>query len=296
MNRYFLLNLIVILILSCEKETKIDIPSSQPQVAVSSILIPNKPIEIYVYKSMHVTDTKDLPIINATVNLFVNGLLLTKLPHDSAGIYRNNIEPKIGNTYYLEVLTDDFDKVTAQTTVPNPVVIDSINIDRYVGSSGNGFPLSSLILNFTNRIDEPSYYQYNCYTYVDSADATPFGYVNFGNWYSYDLAILAEGDEKNKIFTNELYQETLNRLALNYEEPDIYYWDTVNYTISSQIYSLSKELYLYSKSLNAYSKSKESLWTANSPPQVYTNINGGYGIFASMSYSNTVQNYIFDKD
>lgn len=289
------------IIVSCEKETKIDIPTNEAQIAVSSILSANKIIELFVSESLHVTDVTEKPINNATVLLYENNKFLGQILHDTAGVYRSKtIKPQTGNSYKLEVLVGGYDLITAETFMPLPVNVDSIKIERYVGTSANGRALSSLFLFFTDTSNILSYYQYNCFNIADSTtvDSMEIKHLSLDAawWYSYDAAILAEGDEQNTIFTNELYQNNHNRLDLMYEEPDDFFINPINYTVNTQILSLSKELYLYSKSLKLYNESFDNVWTINTPPKVYSNINGGYGIFAAISTSNVESQYINNLD
>ena len=296
MKFFFFLLGFLLLFISCEEETEIDIPRSEPQIAVSSILIPNKEIEVYIFQSIHVLDTKDIPVTNAVVTLFSGNHLQEVLEYDSAGIYRSqNIKPEKGCNYSIEVIVDGFNKITAKTSVPYSVSLDSINVDRYVGTSDNGFPLSLLNLYFTDTIKELTYYKYNCHACTDSFSL--FGTLCFGGWFSYDATILEEGNKESDLFSNKLFEQSNNTLNLNYEDPASFFFstDTVDYTVSAQILSLSEEFYKYQKSLNQYYESMDDIWGINNPPQLYSNINNGYGIFAALAYSEIVTKRILDK-
>ena len=74
-------------------------------------------------------------------------------------------------------MVDGYDKITAQTSVPYGASLDSINVERYVGTSDRGFPLSLLHLYFTDTIKELTYYKYDCRAYTDSI--TPLFIVIF---------------------------------------------------------------------------------------------------------------------
>ncbi len=292
MRNFFLIFIIPVL-LSCEYETEIDIPHSETKIAVSCFLIPQKDIEIYICQSIHIYDTKEIPITDATVELYEENIKLETIAHDENGFYRTVKQPQIGKNYSIEINVPNFEIIKANTSIPLPVKIDSTRIKRNIGTSKNGNSLSyyQILVNIPNT-NKTNYYEYIFEALTDSINI--FGQVNLGNSFSYDAIIMNEGDIYTKFFSNSLYNNSHFNLNLYFEDPIDFFFgeDTVKFTVSSQIYSLSKELYLYKKSLKKYNENQNNIWELNNPPAIYSNIENAYGIFAGLSFSNVISERI----
>lgn len=288
-------SLVILLLISCQKETEIDIPRSNPKITVACFLVPGKQIEVFIHESIHIYDNQSVPIITANVELYSGDYFIATIPHDSSGIYcKPNLVPTVGKSYTIIVNVSKFDKIIAHTNIPVPVSLDSIQLKRFVGTSKQGRSLSKLNIYFKDSLTKPGWYQYNCNVCTDSTNM--FGSLCIGNWFSYHASILESGDKENDLFANNLYNENNKFLDLFYEEPEYMFLpgDTVIYSLSAQIYSLSEEMFRYSKSLKHYNKNADNVWQLNNPPTVYSNIKNGYGIFAGMSYSNVISRKIID--
>lgn len=290
--RYLYLILIFLTFVSCQRETEIDIPQSDPKIALSCFLIPQKNIEIYLCQSIYIYDTEEVPITNAIVKLYKNNSLLEVIPHSEKGYYRTNKQPEAGANYSIEVVVDGFEAIKAKTTIPKPSIISSTILQKNT-TTDNG---SSLIF-YQMTIKAPDtnsvkYYDYFCNIISDKKhfDGTP---NYFSTAISYDTFIMNEGDEKTSFFSIDLFNNSTFKLNLYYNDPHNYlmFEDTVSYNISSQIYSISKELYLYKKSLRKYSTNHANIWQFSNP-SIYSNIENGYGIFAGLSFSDIVTEHV----
>lgn len=292
--RNFFLIIIILFLVACERETEIDIPKSESKIAVSCFLIPQKNIDIYICQSIHIYDTKEIPITNATVELFEENTKIQTIPHHENGFYRTDIQPTIGKNYAVEIKVPGFEPIKAQTDIPFPVIIDSTKTTRYVGTNKNGKTLSfyQIFISSLEINNDIAHYKYIFEALTDSINM--FGQVNLGKAFSYDAFIMKEGDIYNTFFSNQLNNNPTFNLNLYFEDPIDFFFgeDTVKFTISSQIYSLSKELYLYEKSLKKYAENQNNIWEQNNPPLIYSNIENGYGIFAGLSFSNIISERI----
>ncbi|HPW65464.1 MAG TPA: DUF4249 domain-containing protein [Salinivirgaceae bacterium] len=286
----FLLIAVIVFLFACERETKVDIPESEPKIVVSCLLIPKKNIEIYICQSIYIYDTKEIPITNATVDLYKENVMIETIPHAENGFYRSDLQPEIGKSYSVEINVQGFKTIKAQTSVPIPVTIDSIKTTRNVGTSVNGRKLSyyQMFISSAGANNDISYYKYIFEVLTDSLDG--YGQLNFNKAFSYDAVIMNEGDIYNRFFSTQLYNTSTFNLNLYFEDPaDLFFdIDTVRFTISSQMYSLSQELYLYEKSLKKYTENQNNIFEQNNPPLIYSNIENGYGIFAGLSFSNVI--------
>jgi len=108
-----------------------------------------------------------------------------------------------------------------------------------------------------------------------------------GGWFSYSAAILDEGDERGRLFTNRLLEGGQHVLEVFFEDPSglLAPWDDeVPFELNVQVLTLSEELYRYQKSLRLYQQGENDIFGMHSPAQVYSNVSNGAGIFAGFSY------------
>lgn len=131
--RYILILLSLLITVSCEFDYEIgsDFPPFKPQVVLNSAITPNKPIEISMLWSIHLTPVVQVhrdSVDSFDVKIYED----EKLILDSIGkngVLKTNIPPKAGSTYSLEVDVLDYGKITAETYIPSKpykVKIDSI--------------------------------------------------------------------------------------------------------------------------------------------------------------------------
>ncbi len=300
---YFII--LAIYFVSCRKETVLDIPHSEEKIVVNSILVADENIKIYVSKSTYILDTEKKIIQDAEVRIFVNNEFLTILEHDSAGIYKSSdIKAEIGKKYSIEVMVKGFDKLTAKTYVPYPVLLDSINVNRFVGKNENARDLSKLNIYFTDTTKSSAYYQYEGSIDIDSIISifeepdylyNHNFYVNDGV-FSYNPIILEEGDKKSRVFSNKLFTQDNVILDIMFIDPLSFFSEDskVSYKLKAHILSISESLYKYQKSYKHYEEMSDNIFGVNEPPQLYSNINNGYGIFAALSCSDIDSTKILD--
>src|SRR5690606_4882903 len=96
-------------------------------------------------------------ISGATVNLQENGGRVMNLPEEEAGRYViRNFRGKPGSTYRLKVLLDG-EEYTAQSTMPPPVILDSVGT---VTRSALNETVKSVAVTYTDPEDQKNYYRF----------------------------------------------------------------------------------------------------------------------------------------
>ncbi|HKK81976.1 MAG TPA: DUF4249 domain-containing protein [Prolixibacteraceae bacterium] len=220
---------------------------------------------------------------------------------------------KTGKTYKIEVEHPDFDNISAETTIPEAVTIDSLQSEiketteygytefrRFFhvkftdpGSINNYYRLS-----YSETSGRPDDYYWNPETedYEINDSITIVNVYSDNNSYistddpllvgeddADDFLFMDAGNDYN-LFTDDLingqtyelsfYSYNYNRHSEELEKGE-FYKNTV------QLISLSKEAFLYIKSSYEHWWYDEEFLTE--PVQVYTNINNGLGIFAGYS-------------
>ena len=295
--------IILIFLLACEKEVELDIPQSPPQLLVNAILMPTQNVEVYVSLSQYVMDTFVTTISDAIVELYCDNDLVAQLTHSEDGKYsQQGILPQVGKTYSLTVDVDGFETATAQTTVPNSIALDSLVITQNIGVNNNGDKTSAFDLYFNKNDKVENYYSYACIGGTDPIDSTFYDtgdtiitYYETGGISTlscYHPAILKDGDEQSRIFSDKEIESDLINLKL-FTSFLVWNLPTATYTfeINAQINALSKEQYLFHKSLENYYTQQGQILGGNTLPHIYSNVNNALGCFSAITPGNIVIKY-----
>ena len=292
--------LILVVLLACEKEVELDIPRSPEQLVVNGLLMPTKDIEVNVSLSQYVMDTSSTVVSSADVKLYCEGDFLARLTHSKEGKYSQvNLKPQVGKIYSITVDVEGFATATAQTTIPNFVELDSLIITQNVGLNKKGDNASTFDLYFNKNNKDENYYIYTCRGGTDPIDSTFYdtgdtikifyetGHISLLS--CYHPAILKDGDEKSRIFSDKEIESDLINLKL-FTSFSAFSLPTATYTfeIEAQIIALSKEQYLFHKSLENYYTQLGQILGDNNLPRVYSNVNNALGCFSAIAPGNIV--------
>lgn len=147
-----LLTGILLSLSACQKEIKLDVASYQPRIVMNGIISPDSLIEISLSKSFLYTDTLlDRSLLkDASITLFINGVereTMRMVRVDTVhgrdrlfgytaltGIYRSTIRPEAGNKIRIEASAGELHPVWAETTIPIPPQILSIDTATFLTS------------------------------------------------------------------------------------------------------------------------------------------------------------------
>lgn len=103
----------------------INLPKSDPQLVINSLFNPDSLWTVQVSKVQDALEKSgenadDANITNAKVELFENGTLLEVLPHTANGVYRSKInKPQLGKSYKVHVSAADFPDAEATSSLPS---------------------------------------------------------------------------------------------------------------------------------------------------------------------------------
>jgi hypothetical protein len=126
----FQLLIISFLFASCKKVINIDLNSSDPRIIIEGT-ITDQPGQytVKISQSANFDATNNFPgISNANVTITDNLGNAEKLAEKSAGVYVGSVlKGAPGRTYTLKIIADG-KEYTATSTMPNPVIIDFLNI------------------------------------------------------------------------------------------------------------------------------------------------------------------------
>ena len=129
LKKYFSTFLVGIFLIGCEKEIQLALDPNQSLLVIDgSITDEVGPYYINLSKSTSISAPSNyFAVTNALVIVKDNLGQIDTLKHEKEGRYKTNkIKGIYGNTYYLEVQVED-KKYSANSTMPQNVVLDSLS-------------------------------------------------------------------------------------------------------------------------------------------------------------------------
>ena len=285
----------------CEKEINLDIEITKQKLVVNSIFNRDSLWRLDLSTSQdifkrggEIRGISDANVVikdskNDTIPLIASAALSTS--GNAVYISTMRSKPKIGETYSLEIDYNGFDRIIAQNTVPNPVVIRKF--ERSDSTSIEMINNIGLSIEFEDNIASEDYYHIEMMARIQYNDTVdPF---------SIDLEMnstnpIIENDNpfyfifNDRSFNGETYTIALNaRARVGGEEFDemLEMPSEVPSSLAIILFftKLSRDLYRYNISYGNYVETEGTPF-ALQPPQVLSNIENGFGIFGA--YTTTI--------
>ena len=300
--------LIVILFPSCTKVLDDELPENKPKLVVNGLMNTDSVLKVNISKTVPVfanENTNNLPFIaGATTKFYENGEFLFSLQEDENGYYtKPGFYPSQGRHYKIEVEKEGYPSVNAETDIPSPVPILSLDtVLVFDNESGGSFYYGGEILCKLKYIDPAvteNYYRLDCYFYYE--DEVGNEYLNRQSVY------VDENDEHlfDKVYGYLLWTDVLSgggESEINFRiYPDGYYYDnggnpnntsTVTYIVI--LSSVSDDFYWYDKTRNIYFETGGTSDPFSEPVLIHSNIKDGFGIFGGISNDTVSFQYSFD--
>lgn len=294
MHHFFIAYLLILLTFcSCRELVTDDFPEFTVVPAVNSILIAGKPLKVHVSLAEKL-DTSELTLVNnAEVALFINGSFAETLVPDGNGIYLSSsiVEPQ--RTYKLEVNVPGFNTITCTDILPAPSPILNIIHNNNAGKDEEGTIYPSISVSFTTNPSDSQYFEIVIRTLLHDYESTATQKKIT------DPVLLNEGLPLT-IFSNEIIRDSIYAMTINYftgsagftgDEP----MHTTLYPLIIELRSCSHNYYRFVKQKYLYEKGRipEFLAASTNAFQLFSNVPGGYGIFAG--YSVVVSDTLFPR-
>jgi hypothetical protein len=255
--------LIMVFLNSCTKDADVKLPQVESKLVINSFISPQDTvIKVGVTLSQPLYNNSNsgqiFDVNNAVVQIS-DGVNTKTLNFDPAGNYYSistaQFQISVGVTYNLTVSTPDGKYVTATTSIPEP---------------NSTLTYTSRYLNDPNETDA---YSINAY-WNDTPGSEDYYRVLYFNKYIY----FGDIDTTYSFLFSENYSDKNNDgkvLSDNFEV------NKMNNS-SGEIYLMhaTKEYYLYHKALRIAPNSGNPF---SEPVQMYSNVKGGYGIFAGFN-------------
>ncbi|MCU7547765.1 DUF4249 domain-containing protein [Chitinophagaceae bacterium LB-8] len=128
-SNYIVPLLFLFFLASCEKVVDVKVKGAEKKYVVEGVLTNETgKCEVKISQTLNLDDDNTFNgVSGAQVTITDDKGVVSTLLESAPGIYRNNLAGKPGTTYTMEVHISG-NKFTAQSTMPNPVAIDSLYI------------------------------------------------------------------------------------------------------------------------------------------------------------------------
>lgn len=289
--RYFIILLISIVIYSCEELVTNEFGDFDSVPVVNSYLVTGDTLKVNVSLTEKLDSCELNFTNNASVNLYVDGVFTEQLSYSYNGWYISNTVVEKAKTYKCKVHIPGCDTVFCEQEIPDMPIIKNIEHINISGVDEEGTSYPAVIITFENLPDEDEYFEVEI-RFKQNSEQVRTAIIHT----IVDEVILDEG-LPIALFSNQSITDTVYSLYLNYTTSQAQSSDngpmrTTLYPfivelrrVSYNYYRYKKQLYLYEEGRNA-----DGILTSMVNTNLYSNIDGGYGIFGSYSdaFSDTI--------
>lgn len=269
----------IFLMPSCRKLITDQFPEMEPQPTVNSIVRDGEKISVHVSLSGKL-DVMPLSVVeNASVQLYVDSVLVEDLAYTEDGIYASSMVAEQEKQYTIRVNIPNFPIVVCETYVPKSELITSIQHINNAGKNSEGLSCPALKITFTNNPAIRQYFDLS----INAVGGHSISLINI-----VEPVILGEGLPLT-VFSNRMIKEPTYTMYLEYttnsatkKDDD---WEMKLYPLLIELRSIDASYYHYLRSVYLYERSLygSSIGEIYPPHQLYSNINDGYGLFTSFS-------------
>jgi uncharacterized protein DUF4249 len=288
--RPFLKILILIVILtsfkSCTKVIEIDLPPTDSKVVVNSFFTDGNQIKVHLSKSISVLDNAIPDCKDATIILLKDNVIADTLYY-GGGYYNSHVDAESGREYSLITYAPDMDTVSCKDIIPEKTILQSYILTNSVMTDEDGFIINELQLDF-HDLPRPNFYE------VELTAESIINNYKIGLWFkkNSDPIIISTGlldyNPKTLIFSDKMFDGKSCSVKVYYGVQS----GGDDYKLKITFRSISESYFRYKEKQFAYLFSLESdIFSGMSEPiSLYSNIIGGYGIFAGYSSDEKVIN------
>ncbi len=272
-HKIIILFTILISLLSCRKEINIELPESSPRIVVNSFFTDNSQIKVHLSKSIGMLENIFPECTDATIIVSENNII-TDTMYMESGYYCSHITAEQNKKYSLKVIAPGIDTVFCEDIIPEKTILQSVVYTDSVSINQDGDIINELRLDFQDFAG-PGFYEVE----LVSND-------NYFIWFdkNSDPVITSTGlldyDPKTLIFTDKMFDGEHRSVKVYF-----YTQHYRDFNLKIILRSVSESYYKYREKQFAYLFSLDyDIFSGMSEPiNLYSNITGGYGIFAGYS-------------
>lgn len=284
---------LIMTVVACTKLIDIDFPVHKSKPVVNSFIGADSIIQVHVNTSVPVLEPDTIFPEDALVLLYKDND-----PWDTLAFknnrYVSDYAGEEGGKYSLKVLIPGYDTVFSETKVPERPQIYDLSHKHDIIIDQDRIHYSQLKLTIRDNDPEVNYYEFDIiekYSSEWSAEDTTYGFTWLGN--NVDPVLEDEGlldyNPPTMVFSDRLFNGSDYTMTINYTSPNN---DTNIYDVILIFNSVSSDYYYYKRKLAIFTSTLDSdiFFGGPEPVELYSNIKGGYGIFASYSSSEYIIN------
>lgn len=157
--------LLMLLLLSCEKEIRFKQSVSEPMMVLESVVVPDSTMRVCLTRSRFFLDNTDrfTRVSDATLQLFVNDVATEQLTYDDEGWYQAAYVPRSGDRLRLQAESPSLPAIHAEETVVTGVAA------LLTGDSTSSYT--------AYQVSDYEYYTYDTLTYIVINRPDAYDYV-----------------------------------------------------------------------------------------------------------------------
>lgn len=288
---YLICSIIFTLSPSCTKIIDIDLPEHKEKIIVNSFFTSGKPLKVHLSKSISVLEDSIPLYDNALIKLLQDNTVIDTL-YREGDYYLSNVKPEKAKHYTLIINAPGMDSIICSDMIPETVPIQSYRLTDSVMIAEDGFIIMQCELSFTDPPGK-NYYE------ISMATKPTFFWLMKNTDPVLVSTSLLDYNPKTLIFNDNLFDGKATSIKVNYGVRDGLFQKIGNgpgyqYPLSVSFRSVSEPYFLYKQKQIVYLFSLESdiLTGQPEPVQLYSNVEGGYGIFAGYSSDNKTINVV----
>lgn len=279
---------LILVCVSCNDEVEILLPPLEKQVVVNGIMQMDSILSVSLSESYNIFHDSTRKLENATVKLYRDQLFEDSLWHVKNGIYNSSVYLECNATYELEIVLNDQLVHTADIIPEKPFIENIERVDR-AGVDADGYQFEKAIVTLQDPGNSEDYYEVRLGLLSSNGKSK--------NLYPYteeDLILINEGlpffYSSAYPFSDELFNGSIQEISFNYYTPKKSINDSVSeqypdYCLIVEVRKTSRDYYLFRRSFLIQQHAKyPDFWDGlGNPVSLYSNVNGGLGIFAAYS-------------
>lgn len=282
---------IIVLLQACTEIMEIELPQCDEKIIVNSFFTTGDRIKVHLSRSVPVLDSYIPLCDNAFVRLTEKDIVVDTLYRDG-DYYYSHIMPGIARDYSLIINVPGMDSVVCHDIIPERVPILNYTLVDSVMIAEDDLTIMQFEFSFN---DPPGK---NYYEIEMDVKPRPLSFMK-----NTDPVLISTGlldyQPSTLIFDDKLFEHGTASVKVNYAVeayvfPRIDDGQGYQYQLNVSFRSISESYYRYKQKQIVYLFSLEpDIFTGQAEPvQLYSNIDGGYGIFAGYSSDDRAINVV----
>ena len=150
----------LLLMAACIQEIPLDLPSSDQQFVISSLVSDQAPCKLYLTKTISITEQNFPVLANASIQLYdsESNELIDSLSYAGDSFYQGHKILSKGHKHLSLKVVSDGRQLTAHTYIPSKVAIRSAERRIPAGYDQYGDPITEYRVSFKDPAEEENFY------------------------------------------------------------------------------------------------------------------------------------------